>query len=99
MELRIKEICKEKGISISKLGSLIGVSRSSMLSTIGGNPTIGTLEKISNALNISIIDLFDKKGDDYIHGYIKVQGQLYEIKSLQDLEKLLKKIQESKIRD
>ena len=65
MNLRIKEICKQKGVNIAELGRLIDVSKSgvhSMLTT--GNPTLETLEKVANALDVPVSDLIaDPRSD------------------------------------
>lgn len=57
-ELRIKEICKQKGITQQELAEKIGVARPSLSITINNNPTVSTLEKIAQALDVSITDLF-----------------------------------------
>lgn len=55
------------------------------------SPKVETLERIANALNVDITDLFKKNdsGED-VNGYIKVKGTVYEIHSFDDLEKVLK---------
>ncbi len=45
MELRIKELCKEKGLTLQQVAEYMGVNRVSLSNSINGNPTIGTLEK------------------------------------------------------
>lgn len=94
MDLRIKEICHEKGISIAKLADLIGVTRSSMTTTINkANPTIGTLEKIAKALDVDFLDLFVKKtGIDDVNGYIEIKRVIHKVKSKEDIVDLLTKI-------
>ncbi|MFG6341395.1 MAG: helix-turn-helix transcriptional regulator [Alistipes sp.] len=63
MELRIKELCKEKGLTLQQVAEYMGVNRVSLSNSINGNPTIGTLEKVAAALNVEIVDLFAKRGD------------------------------------
>lgn len=93
MELRIKDICHEKGISIAKLADLIGVTRSSMNTTISKNPTIGTLEKIAKALDVDFLDLFVKKtGKDDVNGYIEIKRVIHKVKSKEDIVDLLDKM-------
>lgn len=93
MELRIKEVCQEKGITISKLGEMIGVKRSGMTTTVNrGNPTVETLSKIADALNVPITDLFIVGNQD-LCGHVEYKGIVYTIKSREDLEKLLKLVE------
>lgn len=50
--LRIKEVCKEKGVSINELAEKVGMSRVSISNMIAGrqSPPVDTLEKIAEAL-------------------------------------------------
>ena len=58
-KLFIKDICKNKGVSLNKLAARIGVTPSSLSQTINGdNPGVATLEKIANVLGVSFLDLF-----------------------------------------
>ena len=64
--LRIKEILKEKGMSQKDLAERLGVAPVTFSLTINGNPTVGTLQKIADVLNVQISDLFDGSDDSYI---------------------------------
>lgn len=59
MSLRIKEVLKEKGVSVIQLSQKLGVTRSACYQYINGNPTAECLEKIAIALDVEIGDLFD----------------------------------------
>ena len=65
VELRIKELCKEKGMQINELAEKIGMSRVSISAINAGrqNATIETLDKISNILGVSISELFAPKNE------------------------------------
>lgn len=60
MELRVKSICKEKGILFKDLAAKLGVTDVSLRSTINGNPTIASLERIASALDVEVGELFAK---------------------------------------
>lgn len=64
MESRIKELLKEKGITISNLAEQIGTTQTSLSRALGdnGNPTYETLNKIANVLNIEMSELFKSNG-------------------------------------
>lgn len=66
MEYRIKEICKEKGILIKELAAKMGISDASLRSTIKGNPTIATLEKIASVLGVEVSELFKPSASSQI---------------------------------
>lgn len=60
MELRIKEIIKEKGYTIKSLSEKMNINRVNLSNMINGNPTVETLEKIAIALDVPITELFEK---------------------------------------
>ncbi len=69
MESRIKDILKEKGVTISSLAEQIGTPQTSLSRALGenGNPTFDTLSKIANALGVSVSELFDPAKEGVIH--------------------------------
>ncbi len=58
MELRVKEICKEKGLQMQELADKLGITRITLTRNISGNPTISTLENIATALGVTVPELF-----------------------------------------
>ena len=60
MKLRVKEICKSKRLLMEELATRLGIARVNLTKTIKGNPTIETLERIAAALNVPVIDLFER---------------------------------------
>lgn len=87
MELRLKEILKEKNKTISSLADDIGVAQANMSNIVNGktSPSLDTLWKIAKALDKQIGDLFIS---DEVIGFVKFQGTTYEINSITDLEDL-----------
>ncbi len=64
MNLRIKEICKEKGILQKDLAASLGVTDIALRASLKGNPTIGTLERVATALGVEITELFEQSAKD-----------------------------------
>lgn len=60
--LRLKEICKEKGITLNELASQLGVSQPSISGWATGrqNPSFDTLGRLADALGVGIGELFEK---------------------------------------
>ena len=58
VQLRIKELCKEKGITLNQLADKLGITRITLTRNISGNPTLSTLVNIAAALGVSVLDLF-----------------------------------------
>lgn len=57
--LRIKEVAKSKGISITDLADRLGVKQVTLSRTINGNPTIETLRKIAAVLDCDVRELIE----------------------------------------
>ena len=66
MKLRVKEICKAKGVTMEKVASELGITPNTLTRNINGNPTIETLERIASALNVPISELFEPQATDAI---------------------------------
>jgi transcriptional regulator with XRE-family HTH domain len=64
--IRIKKFRKTNGLTIKDLSDKVGVTQSyiSQLENDKVNPSLGTLKKIANALNINMIDFFERDRDD-----------------------------------
>ncbi len=59
---RILELCQKRGITINKLGTLSGVTQSTINNITSGrnsSTTITTIKKLCDGLDISIIDFFN----------------------------------------
>lgn len=67
MQLRIKEVSKSQGISITKLAELVGITQPNMSNIANGktSPSLDLLERIAAALNVSVSELFEapKEGE------------------------------------
>jgi len=94
MNLRVKEICKEKGITIGEVAEKMQMARESLSRAINGNPTLDTMEKIATALNVPISMLFDVQ--DELYGIVQFKGKTYKIDSGQALQRLYEDYQAEK---
>lgn len=90
--LRIREILKEKGITQEELAQMIGVTRSSLIKTIDGNPTIETLQKIADALDVTVPELFAPQSESSFTALIDNEGELRRFDSADELKRFLDKI-------
>ena len=89
MALRIKEIIKEKGMTVQTLADKMGINRVGLSNHINGNPSVAALEKIAAALEVLIQELFEKEKNENINGYIEIENEVFKITSFQDMENLL----------
>ena len=59
---RILQLCEENDLTVNKLGTISGVTQSTLNNIVSGrnnSATISTIQKICDGLDISIIDFFN----------------------------------------
>lgn len=88
MDLRVKELCKERGMLMEDLAQILGVTRITLTRNINGNPTMETLQKIATALNVQVWELFTASTTGEINGFVEYRGTIYKIQSKEDLQQL-----------
>lgn len=90
MELRVKEILAQRGITLKELALSSGISQSNLSNYLNGNisPTLETLKRMATGLNVDIVELFKEKDD--VELYAKYDGILYPI-SKQDIIGIISK--------
>lgn len=86
LQLRIKELCKEKGITLNTLAVRIGVTQPSISGLATGKikPSLDTLEKLSQALNVEVGELFAPK-NDFI-AFVRENGDTHTFTDKRDLK-------------
>lgn len=97
MKLSVKEVCKEKGLTIQDLADKMEMKRESLSRAINGNPTLETLEKIASALGVDVPELFTSSYSGGIIGVIRIRDTNYNINSVSDLSRLLDRIESGEI--
>lgn len=92
MDLRLKEILAQRGITLKDFAVTSGISQSNLSNYINGNisPTLETLKKIAKHLDIEVVELF-KESDD-VEIYAKVKGVLYPITKKDIMDIVTKKM-------
>ena len=93
-KLRVKEIVKQKGLTLAKVAEELKIHPVNLSTTLNGNPTIATLEKIANVLGVDVTDLIEIENKSDVSGFVKVNGEVIEITSVADLEQALAKAKE-----
>ena len=92
MDLRLKEILAQRGITLKDFAVTSGINQSNLSNYINGNisPTLETLKKIAKHLDIEVVELF-KESDD-VEIYAKVKGVLYPITKKDIMDIVTKKM-------
>lgn len=100
MQVRIKEIMVEKGVSSVSLADIIGVSKVTISNLINNKtmPSVETLEKIASALNVPMWQLFaspvEVTGKGELIALIQHKGDFYKANTIEELEKIIVDIKE-----
>ena len=95
-KLRVKQIVKQKDLTLAKVAEMLEIHPVNLTSALNGNPTLATLERIAKVLDVDVVDLIERENNHIINGFIKIDGDVLEISSIQDLEKALNKAKELK---
>ena len=72
--MRIKELCKEKKITLNKLSTICGITQSTLNNVVSGrnnSTTVSTIKKICDGLEISIREFFSSEIFDSLEQEIK----------------------------
>lgn len=86
---RLRDILKERGLTLKTFSEMSGISQPNLSNYINGNisPTLDTLDKIAKSLDLDVQDLFPKKED--IELFVRVKGKSYHI-TKQDILDLIR---------
>ena len=90
MALRIKELCKEKNITMAKIATEIGISPITLSQSLNGNPTLSRLQEVADILGVSVPELFEQPIKESVYGCLYVNGKPLLIHSKEDLGKIIK---------
>ena len=96
MELRIKELAKQRGMTIGDIAKEIGISRVNLSNSINGNPTLGRLKEVATILQVEVAELFKKTDTKQVYGYLEYDGEITKIESLDGLKAFLRRVEEEK---
>lgn len=95
-KLRVKEIVKQKGLTLAKVAEMLDVHPVNLSTTLNGNPTLSTLSRIAEVLQVEVTDLIETENKPDVSGFVKVNEEVLEITSVADLEQVLSKAKELK---
>ncbi len=59
--LNIKELSKNKGLTLSDLATQMGISYQAFHSSLSGNPSVGRLQEVATILEVEVADLLRAK--------------------------------------
>lgn len=74
VRIRIIELCNDRGITVNKLSTICGITQSTLNNIMhreGSNPTVATVKKICDGLEISMSEFFTSEIFDTLEQEIK----------------------------
>lgn len=81
IEKNLKELCRQKGLSLTDVANRMATSPSNLLSSVKGNPTISKLQDIADALQVSVSELLAQR-PVMAQGIAIIDGKAYQISNL-----------------
>ena len=83
----VRRICKERKLQMKELAASMGVDPAALTRALGGNCRLDTMQKMANALRVSLKSLFEPMDD--VEGYIRIGEQVFQFNSREELRILL----------
>lgn len=94
-KLRVKEICKEKGITLAALAEKMGVTAPAVTQFLkSDNISSATLIKFADILGVKLDDLV-VRDEDHINGFVDVNGHIYRVYRKEDLVAILQELEQT----
>ena len=93
MGLRIKEVIKERGLSVYEVAERMNISRVGLSQHINGNPSVEVLERIANALNVEVWELFERTSKTELTALVEHRNDFYKAETLEELKEIVSKIE------
>ena len=85
---KVKELCKNKGITIKELAEKMDIAPESLPRAINGNPQLSTIRKIAETLGVSVTDLFDRSEDELL-AIVVCAGETHTATTKVELKKIV----------
>lgn len=90
---RIKQIAREKGLKMSDIAHEMRINPVNFSASINRNPTLGTLYRIANVLDVDIHELFMfRRPIQEVTGYLEVRGEIIKINNRSDILRALERL-------
>lgn len=76
---RVKDLCRDKGITMKELAKKMKIAPESLSRAINGNPQLSTMENIADALKVPLECLFGSRPNLEVPTYLVYNGIVYTI--------------------
>ena len=89
MKLKITELAHRRGMTMSDIAKLIGISRVNLSNSLNGNPTLSRLQEVARILQVDVSELFEKEEKTSVSGYLEYANKIVRIDSIEGLRTVL----------
>lgn len=96
IKLRIEQILQEKRITKSAFADMLRIKKQNV-NTVLETRNLDKIQEIADILGVDYLDLITDKEEEQkpnLNGYVEYKEQVYKVSSKEDLENLLKIIEE-----
>lgn len=84
----VRKLCKERNLTMKQLAERMGVDPAALTRALSGNCRLDTMQKMANALEVSMKSLFEPLDD--VEGYIRIGEKVYKFNCRNELDTILK---------
>ena len=84
MQLKVKQILKEKGMRMTELAAKLGVDQSNLSKSLEGNPTLSRLEEIAKVVGVPVRELLPDAPPTKPAGVLTMGDKRFALVSLPD---------------
>ena len=95
MELRIVELAHKRGLTMSDIAKMIGISRVNLSNSLNGNPTLSRLREVAKILHVEVADLFKQSEQNQVNGYVEYNNKIVKVDNLPTLRSIITEIDSS----
>lgn len=90
----VKRVIKEKGYTLERVASAMGITRVTLTQNLSRNPTVKTLQKIADVIGCSVGDFFSDEvsSPSDFSAFVRASGEHYHADTLDELEDIIGKI-------
>lgn len=95
--MEVKTIIKQRGFTMEAVAKKMGITRVTLAQNLSRNPTVGTLQKISDVIGCKVGDFFaDEINIDKseLTALIQHKGDFYKASTIEGLKKIVAEIEE-----
>lgn len=92
MVLRIKEVCKAKGITMAHIAQELDISPITLSQSLNGNPTLRRLQEVADVLGVEVVELFEPPVNPSVYGCLYIDGKPHLVNSKDEVLSLMEKV-------